>query len=145
MSPYSEVSEVSEIFRRRGVLLAESELASADVLFTRDDIEGGLRTLADELAAVGATSRIQVVGGAAIILRVERGVLTSDVDTLHCSTSGVQLAVERVAQAKRWPATRFNDAAQMWASHYDTDDDWESRFSSRGVSVLVARTPCGWR
>ena len=111
------------------------------MLFTRDDIEAGLRALVDELVAVGATSRIQVVGGAAIILRVEREVLTSDVDTLHCSTSGVQRAVERVAQAKRWPVTWLNDAAQMWASHYDTDDDWEIRFSSGGVSVLIARAP----
>lgn len=104
------------------------------MLFTRGDIEDGLRALVDELAAVGATSRIQVVGGAAIILRLEREVLTSDVDTLQCSTSGVQRAVERVAQAKQWPATWLNDAAQMWASHYDTDGDWEIRFSSGGVS-----------
>jgi hypothetical protein len=111
------------------------------VLFTRDDIEDGLRALADQLVAAGMTSKIQVVGGAAIILRVEREALTSDVDTLHCATSGIQAAAERVAQAKRWPPTWLNDAAKMWASHYDTEDDWEIRFTSGEVSVLVARAP----
>jgi hypothetical protein len=111
------------------------------VLFTRSDIEDGLRSLVEELAASGVTSRIQVVGGAAIILQADREVLTSDVDTLHWTTSGIEAAVERVAQARRWPSNWLNDAANMWASHYDTEDDWDIRFHRDGVSVLVARAP----
>jgi hypothetical protein len=111
------------------------------VLFTKEDIEDGLRALVDQLAAAGLTSKIHVVGGAAIILRVERGALTSDVDILHCATSGIQGAVAEVAQAKRWPPTWLNDAANMWASNYDTEDDWEIRFTKGEVAILVARSP----
>ena len=108
------------------------------MLFTKEDIEEGLRALVDKLATTGVTSKIQVVGGAAIILRVDRGALTGDVDTLHCATSGIQAAVAHVAQAKRWPPTWLNDAANMWASHYDTEDDWEIRFTRGEVAILVA-------
>src|SRR5580693_8319087 len=75
------------------------------------------------------------------MLRVDRGALTRDVDTLHCATSGIQAAVGHVAQAKRWPPTWLNDAAKIWASHYDTDEDWGIRFTRGQVAVLVAKAP----
>jgi hypothetical protein len=111
------------------------------VLFTRADVERGLRALVDELVASGVTSRIYVVGGAAIILQAARPSLTNDVDTLHLAGASIRDAVERVAGSMGWPSTWLNDAANMWASHYDSDDDWDVRFAGEGVSVLVARTP----
>ncbi len=111
------------------------------MLFTRADVEDGLSALVDELVSAGVPSTIHVVGGAAIALQAERDSLTADVDALQFPNPDVQAAVERVAQARRWPATWLNDAANMWASHFDSDEDWELRFSRGGVSVLVARAP----
>ena len=109
------------------------------MLFTKEEIEEGLRALVNELVASGVTSTIYVVGGSAIMLHVERHVLTSDVDALYSSASDVQAAVRRVGDAKRWPETWLNDAAKMWASHYDTDEDWEIRVTRGDVTVLVAQ------
>ena len=40
------------------------------MLFAKEDVEEGLRSLVDELVAAGVNSTIYVVGGAAIALRV---------------------------------------------------------------------------
>jgi hypothetical protein len=108
------------------------------VLFTKAEIEEGLFALVDELVASGVTSAIYVVGGAAIMLHVERGALTNDVDVLY-SSAEIRASVRSVGAAKRWPETWLNDAAKMWASHYDGDDDWEIRFTRGDVSVRVAQ------
>jgi len=108
------------------------------VLFTRAEVEEGLVALVDELVASGVSSAIYVVGGAAIMLHVEREALTNDVDVLHSSTE-IQAAVRSVGAAKRWPETWLNDAAKMWASHYDGSDDWEIWFSRGDVFVQVAQ------
>jgi hypothetical protein len=111
------------------------------LLFTKEDVEEGLRNLVDELVAVGAVSTIQVVGGAAIMLQVDREALTSDVDALHATTADIRLAIERVADSRDWPSTWLNDAVKMWVSHNDTPDDWEIRFTGDGVRILVALPP----
>jgi hypothetical protein len=108
------------------------------VLFTKAEIEEGLLALVDELVASGVTSAIYVVGGAAIMLHVEREALTNDVDVLY-SSAEIRASVRSVGVAKRWPETWLNDAAKMWASHYDGDDDWEIRFTRGDVSVRVAQ------
>lgn len=80
-----------------------------------------------------------VVGSAAIVLQAERQALTSDIDILQLAGGEVQAAVERVAAARRWPSDWLNDAANMWASHFDTADDWSTYLTLGGVTVLVAR------
>jgi hypothetical protein len=107
------------------------------VLFTKAEVQEGLLALVDELVASGVTSAIYVVGGAAIMLHVEREALTNDVDVLYTSAE-IQASVRSVGAAKRWPETWLNDAAKMWASHYDGDDDWDIRFTRGDVSVRVA-------
>ena len=108
------------------------------MLFTKAEIEEGLLAPVDELVASGVTSAIYVVGGAAIMLHVEREALTNDVDVLY-SSAEIRASVRSVGVAKRWPETWLNDAAKMWASHYDGDDDWEIRFTRGDVSVRVAQ------
>ena len=108
------------------------------MLFTRAEVEEGLLALVDDLVASGVTSAIYVVGGAAIMLPVEREALTNDVDVLH-SSAEIQASARRVGAAKRWPETWLNDAAKMWTSHYDRDDDWEIRFTRGDFSVRVAQ------
>ena len=110
------------------------------MLFTKADVEEGLVALVDELVASGVSSAIYVVGGAAIMLHVERETLTNDVDVLHSSTE-IQSAVRSVGAAKRWPDTWLNDAAKMWASNYDGGDDWEIWFTRGAVVIRVAQPP----
>jgi hypothetical protein len=109
------------------------------VLFTKAEIEEGLLALADELDTSGVATTICVVGGSAIILHVDRQVLTNDVDALYSSSPEFESAVRKVSEAKRWPETWLNDAVKMWASHYDTDADWEVRIIQGNVTVQVAK------
>ena len=71
------------------------------MLFTKAEIEEGLLALVDELVASGVTSAIYVVGGAAIMLHVEREALTNDVDVLY-SSAEIRASVRSVGVAKRW-------------------------------------------
>lgn len=80
------------------------------MLFTKAEIEEGLLALADELDAAGVATTISVVGGSAIILHVDRQVLTNDVDALCSSTPEVEAAARKVRAAKRWPETWLHDA-----------------------------------
>ena len=65
--------------------------------------------------------------------------LTRDIDTLQLGGDEVQAAVDRVARARQWPSDWLNDAANMWASHFDTPDDWTVHLARGGESVCVAR------
>ncbi|MEI6701726.1 MAG: hypothetical protein WCL38_08240, partial [Actinomycetota bacterium] len=111
------------------------------MLFTRNDVEEGLQALLKELHGSDETSRICIVGGAAIALQLERDSLTSDIDALHLSTLGIREAANRVAEEKHWPITWLNDAAKMWSSHFDSDEDWELRFNLGNTSIFIARPP----
>ncbi len=35
----------------------------------------------------------------------------------------------------------LNNAVKMWASHFDTDGDWETHFAREQVTIRVARAP----
>lgn len=114
------------------------------MLFAKEDVEEGLRSLVDELVAAGVNSTIYVVGGAAIALRVEREALTTDIDALYPPTADIQAAAARVAAAKQWPLTWLNDAVKMWASHFDADGDWEVHLARERVTIHVAGRLCCW-
>lgn len=111
------------------------------MLFTRADLEAALVDLVQEIGYTGADHSIYVVGGAAIMLQVGRVALTQDIDTLHLANPEIHAAAARVAQARRLPTTRLNDAAKMWMSHFDTEADWKVVASSGSVTVLAARPP----
>lgn len=75
------------------------------MLFSKDDVERGLRALAGELAADGVVAQIRVLGGAAVALQVGREALTLDIDAPLPSTPGFAKVVKRVGDANGWPAT----------------------------------------
>lgn len=109
------------------------------MLFSRRDVEEALDALVAELVTEGAEATIRIVGGAAVALQVGREATTGDIDALHASSPAVRAAVQRIADARNWPMTWLNDAVKMYASHHDTEDDWELRTDEGGVAVLVAR------
>jgi hypothetical protein len=108
--------------------------------FSRADVEIGISALVDELVRAEVTSRIQIVGGAALMLQVGRIVLTSDIDILHAGGAEFANAVDKVARLHRWPTDWINSAANMWASNFDSEDDWNIHLSRGSVTVQVAST-----
>ena len=109
--------------------------------FTRRDIEEGLAQLVAELSRLNQLVTIQVVGGAAITLQADRGILTNDVDALFVSDSPVQAAIERVAVSRNWPMDWTNNNVLLFVSHFDQPSDWEARFTSGEAQILIARPP----
>ena len=111
------------------------------MLFERKDIQEGLEALVDELVASGVSSNIHIVGSAAIILQIQRQERTSDVDALQFPAPRVKEAIERVALSRRWPLDWLNDAANMFASHFDSENDWNVLMSKGDVTLYVATAP----
>ena len=109
--------------------------------FTRHDIEQGLAQLVAELSSLNRLITIQVVGGAAITLHADRGILTNDVDALFVTDSPVQAAIERVAASRKWPMDWANNNVLLFVSHFDQPSDWEARFTSGEARILIARPP----
>ncbi len=109
------------------------------MLFSREDVDEALQALVGELVDAGISATIDIVGGAAVSLQVDRESLTQDIDALYPATSGFTAAVGRVGASHRLPDNWLNDAVKMYASHYDTTDDWDIRIKGDGVVVRVAR------
>ena len=70
------------------------------MLFTKTEIEDGLRSLVTELVSTNTEVTLQIVGGAAMMLQVDREVLTTDIDSLHSSSDLVQQAADKVAMQR---------------------------------------------
>ena len=109
------------------------------MLFTKTEIEDGLRSLVTELVSTTTEVTLQIVGGAALMLQIDREVLTTDIDSLHSSSDLVQQAANKVAMQRNWPTTWLNDAVKMYASHHDSESDWDIYIVDHGVQVLLAR------
>jgi len=109
------------------------------MLFTQESVEEALAALVGELLADGAEATIRIVGGAAVALQVGREAVTSDIDALYASSPEVEVAVERIAEARNWPRTWLNDAVKMYGSRYDDAGDWTLRTEEDGVVILVAQ------
>ena len=109
------------------------------LFFTPEDVRQGLRELAQELRAASMPAMVQVVGGAAVALQVGREVLTRDVDALHPPSQQFTDIVELIAERRGWPEKWLNDAVKGFASHFDSNEDWEVFDDGEGVTVLIAR------
>jgi Nucleotidyltransferase of unknown function (DUF6036) len=109
------------------------------MLFSKDDIQDALRSLTKELVQSDVEITIQVVGGAAVALQVEREAATGDIDAMFRRSSQIFDAIKRVGDERGWPDTWLNDAVNMYASHHDSADDWDIQTSESGVVILVAR------
>ena len=110
----------------------------SDPLFTLDDVRRGLETLADYLTQKHHVVDIRIVGGAAVMIRVGRDVLTRDIDALFSSSPVIDEGIRRIAVENFWPDTWLNDAVKMFASHFDQTNDSEVWLSRTGVTVSVA-------
>ena len=66
------------------------------MLFTRAEIEEGLLALVNQLVTSGVATTICVVGGAAIMLQVDREVLTNDIDALYSPKPDIEAAARKV-------------------------------------------------
>jgi hypothetical protein len=75
------------------------------VLFSKEEVDEALRALVDQLVGAGVSATIDVVGGAAVSIQVNREALTGDIDALYPATPEFKDAVQRVGTARRWPET----------------------------------------
>lgn len=90
-------------------------LRYGDPVLSRDDIRRALVALAGELAEVGASCEIAIVGGAAVVLLYDARQATKDVDALLLSSTEpgiLREATQRAAGALGLPEDWLNDAAK---------------------------------
>jgi hypothetical protein len=113
----------------------------SDPQLSPHDVRRGLDALVDELVELGATSHIQVVGGAAVMIQAGRESLSRDIDALYAPSPNIDEAIRAVAMSNNWAETWLNDAVNMYASNYDNDEDWEIHIARAGVTVSVAKCP----
>jgi len=84
--------------------------------FSRNELEGMLSLLNDELRQDGITGEICIVGGAAMVLAFGNRASTRDIDALVMAPASVRAAAARVAAANNFPANWLNDGAKGFAS-----------------------------
>jgi hypothetical protein len=84
------------------------------VLLDRDGLLVALRSLDDELAAVGVRGEVFVVGGAAMALAYDARRATVDVDAIFVPAAEVREAAARVAQRLDLEADWLNDGAKAF-------------------------------
>jgi hypothetical protein len=84
------------------------------VLLDRDGLLVALRSLDDELAAVGVRGEVFVVGGAAMALAYDARRATVDVDAIFVPAAEVRDAAARVAQRLDLEADWLNDGAKAF-------------------------------
>ncbi len=84
------------------------------MLLDRDGLLVALRSLDDELAAVGVRGEVFVVGGAAMALAYDARRATVDVDAIFVPAAEVRDAAARVAQRLDLEADWLNDGAKAF-------------------------------
>jgi hypothetical protein len=84
------------------------------VLLDRDGLLVALRSLDDELAAVGVRGEVFVVGGAAMALAYDARRATVDVPAIFVPAAEVREAAARVAQRLDLEADWLNDGAKAF-------------------------------
>lgn len=111
-------------------------MASA-LLTDRDELEGLFDELADELAQLGTSAEVVMVGGAWMLWHSQR-LSTRDVDSAKRFDSDLSKAVERVGSRHDLPPTWLNDDATPFWPASAAYDDCELVYQH---AALVVRTP----
>jgi hypothetical protein len=84
--------------------------------FTREQIERFLERLNHELAQLGVTGEICIVGGAALVLGFGCRNSTRDIDALVIAPPSIRAAAQKVAELEQIPSSWLNDGAKGFAS-----------------------------
>jgi hypothetical protein len=79
------------------------------VTFDRDDIAEIIEVLVDRLVARGASVRLRVAGGAAIMLQFDRELGTTHIDAAYGSSTVVEEVVAELAEERALQADWLNN------------------------------------
>jgi hypothetical protein len=113
------------------------------VLLDRDGLLVALRSLDDELAAVGVRGEVFVVGGAAMALAYDARRATVDVPAIFVPAAEVREAAARVAQRLDLEADWLNDGAKAFMP--GPDPERIGVFEGDHLSVAAASPGISWR
>jgi hypothetical protein len=103
----------------------------------RDEIEGALRELAEELDGRGVLARIYLVGGAAMVLAYESRFSTDDVDASGYPTEDVLAVAAEVAERRGLQPDWLDDSVKVYFP-VATEPEWRPVFKVGSVEVVVA-------
>ena len=120
-------------------------------IFSRQEIQDGLRRLGELAQAQGLHVRLALVGGAAMVLGYEARQSTRDVDVVILSPAEARLVrnlVKRIATERDWPEDWLNDGAKGYLVGISKGP----LFSVPGIEALspsieqlLAMKLCVWR
>jgi hypothetical protein len=121
-------------------------------IFSRQEIQDGLRRLGELAQAQGLHVRLALVGGAAMVLAYEARQSTRDVDVVILSPAEARLVrnlVKRIAAERDWPEDWLNDGAKGYLVGVSKGP---LLFSAPGIEALspsieqlLAMKLCAWR
>jgi hypothetical protein len=103
----------------------------------RDEIEGALRELAQELDERGVVARIYLVGGAAMVLAYQSRFSTDDVDGSGYPTDEVLAVAAEVAARRGLRSNWLDDSVKVYFP-IATEPEWRPVIKVGSVEVVVA-------
>src|SRR4051812_14920013 len=108
-------------------------------LFTRADLERGLRLVVAELRRRGMSANVRIVGGAAMALRYYDRESTQDVDiAVNLSDSDLADISATIARAQGWSADWLNSAAAKFVPAYGRPVEWITIHDDDGIVIQIA-------
>lgn len=103
----------------------------------RDEIEGALRELAQELDERGVVARIYLVGGAAMVLAYQSRFSTDDVDGSGYPTDEVLAVAAEVAERRGLRSNWLDDSVKVYFP-IASEPEWRPVIKVGSVEVVVA-------
>ena len=103
----------------------------------RDEIDGALRELAQELDDRGVVARIYLVGGAAMVLAYQSRFSTDDVDGSGYPTDEVLAEAEKVAERRGLRPNWLDDSVKVYFP-LANEPEWRPVIKVGSVEVVVA-------
>lgn len=108
------------------------------ITFEGADLFDALTTLAQAVAAEGATATLKIVGGAALALSHMDRAATTDIDAImYGDAEAVRRHIARIAAERQWDPTWLNDAVKAFLP-FAGEPDWTEIIQVNNVQVLIA-------